>query len=288
MPAVEYYLFRVKFITSRQIPLLGAGKNIIPIPREVFKAAILEKPSGVLWRNHSWHIGNVQFFDKTCTNGSFAIGRISISSIEKFDKNTGNFTEEETESSPYTYCVFNLSLGVIAIANKPSLSSDVKNIAKKIERLFSMTDMVAIHNITVEVRPIPDPDGFIASIEKAYKIFKFKATFRGPNPFDADEHFQKPMTNFLAEANGKKGETTIQGNGLDKNILVEVAKSTAATGNDATAKIQASPGQKVTTVYLKNNPAKHKFNEDESKKSILDAMISMYYRVRYDDDGNKN
>ena len=79
-----------------------------------------------------------------------------------------------------------------------------------------------------------------------------------------------------------------QSTNLNKNTLIEVAKSTAATGNDATAKIQASPRQKAITVYLKNNPAKYKFNENESKKSILDAMISMYYRVRYDDDGNRD
>ena len=286
MSAVEYYLFRAKFITSRQLHLLGVGKNITPVPQEIFKAAILERPSGVLWRNHSWHIGNVYLFNKT--QGSFAIGKIPRSSIEKFDETTGNFIEEEIESSPYTYCVFDLSLGIIAIANKPSLSSDIKNIAKKIEKLFSMTYVVTIHAITVEVRPIPDPDSFITSIENAYKIFKFKATFRGPNPFDADEYFQKPMTNYLAKANGEKGETTIQGSNLNKNTLIEVAKSTAATGNDATAKIQASPRQKAITVYLKNNPAKYKFNENESKKSILDAMISMYYRVRYDDDGNRD
>jgi hypothetical protein len=114
--------------------------------------------------------------------------------------------EEELEESPYTHCVFDARIGFIGIAKKSSLSQTTNGIAAQIEKLLSMTRAIRENDISVEIPPIPDPEGFLRALMSAYRVSRFFATFRGPNPFDADEHFQKPLSVYLSAANGEKAK----------------------------------------------------------------------------------
>lgn len=279
MPSIEYSLFRLKFIRSKQTSFLH--KNITP--EESMLSSIDEKPSAELRNGFNWHIGNVQMFDKK--TGYFAVGRTTISTIEKFDEISGNFVEEELESSPYTHCVFNASIGFIGIAKKPNLSQTTKGIAGRLEQLLSLSSVVIGNEMTVEVRPIPDPEGFLNSVENAFRVFSFSATFRGPNPFDADEHFQRPLSVYLSAANGSKGRTTISGEDLDRAVLQEVTRSTAATGNEASARLQKSKNAKAITVNLRGDPLKRKYDEDShNPQQVLADLTKLYNNVRkYED-----
>lgn len=277
MQSVEYSLFRVKFINPMQKDFFV--KNISS--SEWLKIIINSKPSCNLKKNYYWHLGNVNFFSDD--SGYFAVGRTTVSSIEKFDKETRNFTEEEAESSPYTFCVFNTSLGLIGIAKKSNLSAKVQDIANRLEQLFSSVSSIIENKVTVEVRPIPDPESFVFAIKNAYKIFRFSATFRGPNPFDADEYFQKPLSVYLSAAKGIQGKAIISGEDLDREVLIEVVKSTAATGNEASARIQKNPKQRATTINLKGDPIKRKFNEDITLETILLDLEDQCNKVRHND-----
>lgn len=106
MATIEYSLFRAKFVKSNQRSLFYADAT----PSELFLLALEEKPSAELREGYRWHIGNIQLFSEM--TGYFAIGRTTKSSIEKFDPATGNFLEEELETSPYTHCVFNAAIGI--------------------------------------------------------------------------------------------------------------------------------------------------------------------------------
>jgi hypothetical protein len=101
MASIEYSLFRAKFVRSNQRSLFYADSS----PSQLFLLAIEEKPSAELREGYRWHIGNVRLFSEN--TGYFAIGRTTKSSIEKFDPTSGNFLDEELETSPYTHCVFN-------------------------------------------------------------------------------------------------------------------------------------------------------------------------------------
>jgi hypothetical protein len=278
MPSIEYSLFRVKFIRPKQISFLHEDLT----PQTIMLACINEKPSAELRKGFDWHLGNIQMFN--ATSGYFAVGRTTISTIEKFDNLSGNFIEEELEASPYTHCVFDASIGFIGIAKKPNLSQTTKGIAVRLEDLLTLTKVVKENDIQVEVRPIPDPEGFLAALNAAFRVFSFSATFRGPNPFDADEHFQKPLSVYLSAANGMRGKTVINGDDLNKQVLQEVTRSTAATGNEASAKIQKSRGDKAITVNLKGDPLKRKYDDEahDPEKVLLD-LTRIYRRVRNDE-----
>lgn len=280
MPSIEYSLFRVKMVRPHQASFLHDDLT----PRDLLLQAILEKPSGELRKGFHWHIGNIQMFSEF--TGYFAAGRTTTSTIEKFDEETSNFVEEELEESPYTHCVFDAAIGFVGIARKPNLSQTVKGIAARLEQLLSLAKIVAKNDVLVEIRPIPDPDGFLKAIDTAFKVFTFSATFRGPNPFDADEHFQKPLSVYLNAAEGTRGRTTISGADLNRRVLQEVTRSTAATGNEASARIQKSKRQKATTVNLRGDPVKRKYDEQEHRPEIVLAdLTTLYLRVRRDELG---
>ena len=106
MPTILYHLYRVKFIKPAQISLFGET----PTPANKFWRALSEKPSKELRRSNVWHIGNIEAFDDN--TGCFAVGRTTKTTTEKYNDQTGDFIEELDDKSPYTYVIYDKSLGV--------------------------------------------------------------------------------------------------------------------------------------------------------------------------------
>jgi hypothetical protein len=274
MASIEYSLFRASFIKSSQQSLFHSDLS----PRDIFLRALQERPSTVARKGYVWHIGNLELFSET--SGYFAVGRTTKSTIEKFDPDSGDFVEEELETSPYTHCVFSADLGIIGIALKVSLAPTVKGIANRIKELLATSLTVRATLTSVEIAPIPDPEGFLRALDSAYRVYRFAATFHGPNPFDADEFFQKPLSVYLAAANGEKGKAQIKGDDLNRDVLQSVTRSTAATGNEASATIAREKGQKATTLHLRGDAVKQRFEEEDKPEAVLRDLEELYRRVR--------
>lgn len=275
MATIEYSLFRVKFIKPRQVLLFDDA----PSPSEMLLEAIAERPSAEIRAGYAWHIGNIQHFTKK--TGYFAVGRTTSATIEKFDEDSGNFLEEELETSPYTHVVFEGSIGFLAIAKKVTLAPTSKGIASKIQLLLGQAKVALKNEVTVEVSPIPDPEGFLKAVAAAYRVSRFSATFRGPNPFDADELFQKPLSVYCSAVGAQKGKTQVQGADLNRDVVQAVARSSAATGNEASARIMRTASQKPITISLAGDAMKKKYDEDlHDPKTVLHDMTNLYHKVR--------
>jgi hypothetical protein len=121
----------------------------------------------------------------------FRVGKTTRATNEIYQ--SGNFLDEEYETSPYTHAVVDLELEVCAIAQKTRLSPTTKGIANQLGKLLNGSDIVRTQGVKVEVDDIPDPEGFISQLQKAYSISTFWITFSRPNPFDVNDHFIKPM-----------------------------------------------------------------------------------------------
>ena len=278
MSRIEYSLFRAKFIKNPQGHLFSTGKS----PEQILLRAIKEKPSVQMRAGYEWHIGNVELF--SAHEGYFAVGRTTNATVEKFDSVTGNFVLEELETSPYTHVVFNSEIGFLAIARKNKLAPGPESIAHQIERLLGRADAVLNSNVYVEVLPIRDPKGFLKELQSAYRIRRFTATFRGPNPFDADKLFQKPLAVYLKAAEGTEGKTEIKGENLNCETLTEVTRSTAATGNEASARILPRKGQPPATINLSGDPVKKTYEEPaHDPKKVVKDMERIYDEVRKND-----
>jgi len=276
MAKVEYNLYKVKLIRPAQTSFFGTNDT----PQSLFLASLQEKPSAELRRDYIWHIGNITMLEES--RGYFAVGRTTLTTLAKFDDRSGNFVDEPGETSPYTHVVFDSSLGLIAIAKKALLAPTTKGLASALQRLLQSTEVARKNEIDVEIAIIPDPTGFIEHILAAYAVKKFAATFTGPNPFDADEYFQKPLSVYAKAANASKGKASIMGDDLDREVIEEVAKSSAATGNTASARVQHERGKGSVTINMSGDPIRMIYEEEEHDvQAVAVDMVDEYNRVRH-------
>ncbi|MCI5179499.1 MAG: hypothetical protein D3921_01720 [Candidatus Electrothrix sp. AW1] len=275
MASIELNLFRVKFIRPTQKILFPDNKT----SSEIFREAISEKPSSEIRKDCIWHIGNIETID--ADGGSFAVGRTTTTTLATYHDESRNFVEESFEDSPYTLCLYDSRIGFIAIAKKSKLASTTSDIAKKVKKLLDKTKIVLRNKIDVRIDPISDPDGFIKKLMSAYSIKRFTASFTGPNPFDADELFQKPISVYCQAINGENGHVVTKGKSLDAEVATKVTKSVAATGNEASANIIESHGERAKNVHLSGDPAKKIFDEDDFQAAeALAAMRNEYKKIR--------
>lgn len=273
---IDFYLYRTKFFLPRQTNIFGDNE----LKREnILQNILKEKPSIELREGHNWHIGNVHRIDDA--GGYFAVGRTTKSILAKYDKQSGNFVEEQLETSPYTHVIFDRAIGFLAIAKKTKLALTATGIASKLSKLFRASDFIIHNKIDVSLDPISDPYDFIDAVKTAYSIRSFEVTFTKSNPFDADEYFQKPMEKYLDAARGEKGKTAISGRDLDSDTLTRVTQSVAATGNDAKASLKVSQSAHYSTKRLRGNPAYFPIAEEEfSHEAALDEARHTYAKVR--------
>jgi hypothetical protein len=276
MAATEFSLFRIKFIKPAQKSLFDDEERT---PGDYFKAALEDRPSLQIREPFIWHVGNLEYFSPT--SGHFAVGRTSKKTVDLYDEKTKNFVEVDHKESPYAHCLFDSQIGILVISKNNTLSQRTEMIAEKIEKLLSLNSGIFLNEIRVEISPIPDPEGFIRQLSKASLVTRFTASFGGPNPFDADEFFQRPMSVYLASARGEEGSTTIKGESLNNETLVEVSKSTAATGNKASARIKRYKSSKPETIHLEGDPVKRRIDLDHySLQDVLEQFLKIYHDIR--------
>lgn len=270
----EYHLYRAKFIKPAQLPLLAENQSSM----DIFLKSILDKPEYNLSSGGEWHIGNVKQFDEF--SGSFAVGRTTKTTVEKFDKKSGDFIDELDDSGPYTVVIFDARIGLIGIAKKSKLAPKASDIARRIIDLLSTTKTAIDTGVDVRVDIIPDPKGFLAKLRSAYSIRKFRATFTGPNPVDADELFQKPLSVYAQSIRASSGTLEVNGEALSEEVAESVAKSTAATGNTASARVVTSKGNKAENIKMKGDAVVVTVSEAATTTEVLEKMREEYARVR--------
>ncbi len=274
MQTIEYHLYRVKFIKPAQTVLFQPDTT----PRQLFETALAERPSLKLRENNVWHIGNIEQI--TAEGGRFAVGRTTTTTVEKFDEATGNFTELRDDSGPYTFVYFDSRIGLLGIGKRAKVAADVESVARKIQKLFARTNVVINHQVTVRVDRIPDPQSFLEKVCSAYAVKRFKAEFTGPNPIDADEVFQKPMSYYCQQLGADQGSVSVKGESLNEEAIASVAKSTAATGNSASALIQTEKGARPIPISFKGDARKVLIEQETDMGQALKSIQLEYGEVR--------
>jgi len=273
---LQLQLFRVKVYPPTQSSLFDAQFA----PQEVLVEAIRAKPAAELRRGYTWHIGNVSELDPLGLY--FALGRTTRSTIELYDEGSGNFLEAEFPTAPYTHVICDTALEVVGIARKSQLAPTAPGIARQFEKLLN-AGAADSTRARFEVGAISDPDEFIQQIREAYAVKRFALTFSLPNPFDVNKDFQEPMERLLRDAEGNRGRTSLSGEDLNADVLEDLARSAAATGNQAEAIIKRSENSKPVKRRLTGDVAtisEEELATDEDRRSVLQEIRDLYGRIR--------
>ena len=275
LKAKKFYLFRVKLIRDHQKDMFDDGAS----RANILATAINERPSIKLKRGAEWRLANINPIG--VNGGSFAIGRISQASTEKFDFEANKFVERQDMQGPFAAVFFDTSIGVIAIEDKSKVNSKIEITARRLHDLLQNTRAITSRNIACRVDKIMDPQGFIQKIMDCSHVLKFRATFTGPNPIDADAIFQKPLEVSAEATNAERGVIEVIGSNLDKESLIEVTRSNAATGNVVSAKIETRG--LVENIPLKGLPASFNTLQNEEEAFVYNLMQERYAQVRHAD-----
>jgi hypothetical protein len=261
---IDFQLYRITVYPSKQLRLFEPPKSAPDVLRET----IVSLPSLEHKRGAVWHIGNIITID---SNGLyFRVGRTSKSTIQIYQD--GVFEDHEFETAPYTHVIFDIGLEVCGIAKQTKLSRSAIGIANQFVSLLTTSKTAKEYGAQFEIAPILDPNNLIAYLKRATSINKFWMSFRRPNPFDANIDFVVPMQRLLNESGGEKGKTELAGKNLKPDNLERLARSAAATGDEATAWIQVDPEGKYVKKHLKGNSVIVK-NEDLSGMQQIKMML---------------
>jgi hypothetical protein len=271
---LEFQLFRIKVFPSTQGDLFEKEKG----PQEILREVVTLLPDEVR-EGFVWHVGNVGEIDDEAIY--FRIGRTSKATIEVYKD--GKFLDQEFSISPYTHVILDIPLEVCAIAKKTRLSRRTNGVANQLRKLLLESAAARRLAATFEISPLNDPEDFLTHLRTAYLISRFWVTFTRPNAIDAENDFIRPMERLLNESDGRKGKAEVEGEQLNPETLETLARSAAATGDDAGASIQIQRNQARTRVSLRGNAAvvAHEEPDDEDlKRGLLWKIREKYQSIR--------
>lgn len=272
---VRFQLFRLRlFLTPT---LFNQDVDRVNVLREI----ISEKPSAEIRKGFWWHIGNVK--DLGINGAYFALGRTTKSIIELYDPKTRDFVVDEHPESPYTHVYIDFPLQVLAIGYKPRLSQYTKSIAEQLEKLLNQQEKIKHNDMSADIAPLSDPRDFITHLKEAAVVGTFTAEFTLPNPFDAEEDFEKPFQRFIHASAGNKGKASVSGPDLNRDTIENIARSCAVAGNDALARMKDTDKSRFRIRRLKGRAVTIDYNDDdpnESPESFLEAIRETYKAIR--------
>jgi hypothetical protein len=275
----KFQLFRIKAVHSRQLELDFAHRDD---RRPIIRKAVEAKPSAELRMGHHWHIGNIASIDAKAAY--FALGRTTRSTLEFYDEDSGDFEVARVENAPYTHVLIDFDIQVCAIAAKSRLSPNAVGIAAQLERLLNTAESSKTPGVEFKVEPLRNPVDLVREIGDAYAVKVFSVEFSLPNPWDADEDFQKPAQRLLQESRGSTGRTTLSGFDLARAPLQNLTQAAAASGNNAEAKLQRESDSKAVRLSL--HATEVQLTEDDEQEiekirgGILVRIRELYSSVR--------
>ena len=278
---LEFQLFRIKVFPQYRDLFAQNATSPEPTRLEILRETITSLPHAEFQEGVTWHLGNVSAIDDTGLY--FRLGRTSTSTLEIFNEDEGTFVDQEFETAPYTHAVVDVDLGVCAIAKKTRLSPTTTGIARQFERLLNRSRRAIELLATFKIDDVKDPNDFISQLRHAHSISKFWVTFTKPNPFDADRDFVQPAQRMLNAFNGDKGKTEVKGKTLDAEKLEAVARSAAATGDNAGASLKPSERATLVKKQLKGsavNVSQEDVAEEEEKLGLIRLVRDCYRRIR--------
>ena len=273
-----FYLYRLKIERSDKHSMFDDQDRP---PGAVILSAIEEKPSQEIRKGQTWHIGNIQRVEKDTV--FFALGKVTKATHGLYDEERGDFIEEALEEAPHTYVAVDLNIQVCAIAQKSRIAPKADGIARNLAKLLSAYREAETGRLAFTLSSISDPDEFLELVRKAKRITEFEMTLSLPNPLDVERQFYQPMEKYIQATNGKQGKSSVRGDDLNIEVIEDMARSAASTGNKAKARIQSTEDPKPVLKYLDGNPVTVSVEElgtDVEKQGLLSKIRQAYHRVR--------
>lgn len=270
------HLLRIRCEPLQQTSLFSSPKA----PSDVIVEAIQAAPTAHVGRGSEWHIARPELIDDDAIG--FKMGRLTEVTVPQYDSFAQDFYEAEAERAPYTFGVFDTKTQSCGVMKRQGVSQNAHEIASKLEKLLNSSAAPEKAGFRIVVDAINDPEDFIHALDSADSIIKFSFTASFPNVFDAQNQIQLPAEQFTKAVGGTQTTVEVKGENLEKDILEDLARGAAATGEQAAATIKQS-GKKSKRIYLRGSPVQEPIEAEPSSSiytALKSATIKAYHRVR--------
>lgn len=271
-------LFRIKvFPRSREGSLFDRGQS----PQQVIRDAVEDRSTSRRNRGTQWHIGNVEPVGEEGLY--FRLGRRSRAMLSQIDEETGNFTETVFDNAPYTHGLIEVPLELALVARNSALAQSTEAIANRLQAVLNQSATAGRLHVRFVVGTISNPDQFLSLLAEAYSIQSFTFSVQRRNPIDADEDFVQPFERLVGAANAASGRATIKGHDLAGPPLERIARSAAATGDDAKAKLKVDSESPPVIRTLRGDSASVSVESLDSLEERMNALLKAraeYRRIR--------
>lgn len=251
-------------------------------PSLVITDAILSTPTANVGRGSEWHIGRPE---RLQSDGiGFQMGRVQAVTAPQYDTEQHWFFEEETQRAPYTIGVYDQRHQACGIIKKTGVSQSPGEVAGKLEKLLNATPHPEQAGYQIVVDPITDPEQFVEQIRNAHEVTSFTFFAGFENPFDVENLIQRPAEKFNKIAGGERTKVEVQGDNLNKEVLEELSRGVASTGEYAAANIRPGEGQRAKRIYLRGSPLTEPVHPTPGKplfEDLLNATREAYDRIRH-------
>lgn len=284
MPPIfrEAQLFWIHILRVRCEPLQQGGLFAVSRdPSSVITDALMATPTAQVGRRSEWHIGRPE---SLAHDGiGFQMGRVQAVTSPQWDTEDHSFFEAESQRAPYTVGVYDQRHQACGIIKKSGVSQSSTEIAIKLERLLNATSFPEAAGCRIVVDPIKDPAHFVEQIRSASQVTKFSFTATFDNPFDVENLIQRPAEKFNKIAGGERTKVEVEGEDLNKDVLEELARGVASTGDQAAASVRSEGARRTKRIYLRGSPLVEPVEPDPAKspfQTILSATREAYDRIR--------
>jgi len=276
----KFQLFRIKIILKEAAQMSIVNNLLAKSRKDLLLETIKTHPSATLRKNQNWQLVSSEEIDeRSCY---FQIGKRSSSASDQFDTESGRYVVRDSPKDSFTHAIIDAELQVCAIASRQTLPNPIVA-AKYLGKLLENTTEFQNVNAEVIVAQITDPTEFIELLKSAYEIRSFKVEVSPPNIFDVNEDFIRPAQKCIAETNADIGLTELRGNDLNRDVLVDITRSSSATGNHVEARLKQEENSRPVKRKADSSPATIT-NEDidtaSDRMSILSKMRNLYARIR--------
>lgn len=267
----EFEIYRLRLEKPRQMEL---GESF-PERDKVIISAIQSKPTVELKQTVKWHIGNVEISEGGWMY--FFVGKTSLKKHEHFNEESRDFEDRLNEHSPFTYIVLNPKLGILGIAKRSKVAANTKIIANRLERLLNSSSDVFDARYEAVIKDITDPHGFMSKVRSSHSVKAFTYQISPTNPIDNERRYHETNKQYVDECGADNGSVKVKGANLEKTVILSVAVSVNAVGDDASATIQQVEGKKTITIHLKGDPAKVNISEEQISEFKAEQIIQEAY-----------
>jgi hypothetical protein len=272
------HVLRIKCEPLAQADFLAAPMSSV----DVISRSIRAKPTSQVGRGAEWHLGNVEVVEPDGIG--FAMGRTAFVKSPQFDEKTHDFLEEEVTRAPFTVGVFDQRHQVCGVVRKSGVSQSASEVAGKLATLLNSVPFARETNSVIVVDPVRDPATFIEALRNAQAITRFSFYASRPNPHDVDRLIQRPAEEFTQAAGGERTKVEVEGEGLNTDVLEELAKAVAAVGEIAAASVRPEERARTKRIYLSGNAVTEPVSDDNKRglfQRILESTREGYDRIRH-------